>query len=53
MWGLEADVHRRFWEQNQERWERGNRQLRFVGYLIVGLVWIAYGAVVAAAILER
>lgn len=51
MWDLEADVWRRFWKQDQERWERNHRQLQFVSWLIVVMAWMAAGAVVVAAAL--
>jgi hypothetical protein len=52
IWDLEADVRRRFWEQDRAHWERGNRQLRFVGWLIVALAWITPGAVIAITVLK-
>lgn len=52
IWDLQTDVRRRFWEQDLARWERGDRQLRFVIWLIVGLAWITSGAVIVAAALK-
>lgn len=45
MWGLEEDVRRRFWERDQ-------RQLRLVGWLLMGLIWAMSGAVIAVALVK-
>jgi hypothetical protein len=42
MWALEADVRRRFWERDQ-------RRLQLISWLVIGLMWIAVGVTIATA----
>ena len=45
MWALEADVRRRFWERDQ-------RLLQFVTWLLVGLLWLMAGFSIATAVIK-
>jgi hypothetical protein len=45
MWALEADVRRRFWERDQ-------RRLQLISWLVIGLMWIAVGVMIATAAIK-
>jgi hypothetical protein len=45
MWALEADVRRRFWERDQ-------RRLQILSWIVMGLPWIAVGVLIAAAAIK-
>jgi hypothetical protein len=45
MWALEADVRRRFWERDQ-------RRLQLISWLVIGLMWIAVGVTIATAAIK-
>lgn len=45
MWALEADVRRRFWERDQ-------RRLQVLSWMVMGLPWIAVGVLIVAALLK-
>lgn len=45
IWALENDVRRRFWERDQ-------RRLQVLSWMVMGLAWIAAGSLVAAALIK-
>lgn len=45
MWALEADVRKRFWERDQ-------RRLQVLSWMVMGLPWVSVGVLIAAVAIK-